>query len=82
MVVALGAIHKGRPADPGEWGLRNSDVPLLFDCDSIVSSGRRGRGSRNPGYSRMSFENGPQGDQNITIKDNSRLKSSVNAYHK
>ena len=40
----LGAIHKGRPADPGEGGLRNPDVPLLFECDSIVLSGRRRRG--------------------------------------
>ena len=38
----LGAIHKGRPADPGEVGLRNPDVQLLFECDSIVLSGRRG----------------------------------------
>ena len=39
----LGAIHKGRPADPG--GLKNPVVQLLFECDSIVLSGRRvGRG--------------------------------------
>ena len=40
----LGAIHKGRAADPGEGGLRNPDVQLLFECDSIVLSGRRGGG--------------------------------------
>ena len=56
----LGAIHKGRPADPGEGGLRNSDVQLLFECDSIVLSRRRGEGgSVNPGFSRTSFVNGP-----------------------
>ena len=54
-----GATHKGRPADPGEGGLRNPDIQLLFECDSIVLSGRRGRGSRNPGFSRTSFVNGP-----------------------
>ena len=40
----VGIIHKGRPADPGEGGLRNLDVQLLFECDSIVLSGRRGKG--------------------------------------
>ena len=29
---------------PGEGGLRNPDVQLLFECDSIVLSGRRGEG--------------------------------------
>ena len=29
---------------PGEGGLRNSDVTLLFEYDSIVLSGRRGEG--------------------------------------
>ena len=29
---------------PGEGGLRNPDVQLLFECDSIVSSGHRGEG--------------------------------------
>ena len=38
------AIHKGRPPDPGEGGLRNADVQLLFECDSIVSSRGRGKG--------------------------------------
>ena len=38
----LGAIHKGRPADPGEGGLGNPNVELLFECDSIALSGRRG----------------------------------------
>ena len=32
----------------------------LFMCDSIILSGRRGEeGSRNPGFSRASFVNGP-----------------------
>ena len=58
--IFLGAIHKGRPADPGEGGLRNLDVQLSFECDSIVLYGRRGRGgSRNPGFSRAFFVNGP-----------------------
>ena len=26
---------------PGKGGLRNPDVQLLFECDSIVLSGRR-----------------------------------------
>ena len=38
------AIHKGRPADPGGGGLRNPDIQLLFECDSMVLSGRRGGG--------------------------------------
>ena len=34
---SLGSIHKGRPANPGDGGgLRNADVQLLFDFDSIV----------------------------------------------
>ena len=58
----LGAIHKGRPADPGVGDLRNSDAQLLFKCDSIVLSGRRGGGgSRNSGYSQTSFVNGALG---------------------
>ena len=40
----LGAIHKGRPADPGEGGLRNPDIQLLFECDSIVLSECSGEG--------------------------------------
>ena len=39
-----GAIHKGRPADPGRGDLRNPDVQLLFECGSIVLAGRRGEG--------------------------------------
>ena len=54
-----GPFTKDVRLTPGEGGLRNPDVQLLFECDSIVSSGRRGRGSRNPGFSRMSFVNGP-----------------------
>ena len=58
--INLGAIHKGRPADPGEGGVRNQDALLFFECDSIVLPGHRGdRGSRNPGFSRTSFVNGP-----------------------
>ena len=61
MMFAYGAIHKGRPADPGGGGgLQNLDVQLSFECDSIVLSGRRGGGwSRNPGFSRTSFVNSP-----------------------
>ena len=34
---------------------------MLFEYDSIVLSGRRGEGgSRNPGFSRTSFVNGPK----------------------
>ena len=33
--IYYGAIHKGRPPDPGGGGLRNPDVQLLFECDSI-----------------------------------------------
>ena len=39
-----GVIHKRRPADPGEGVLRNSEVQFLFECDSIVLSGRKGEG--------------------------------------
>ena len=61
MLSEEGAIHKGCPADPGEGGLRNLNAQLLFECDSIVLSGRKGRGgSKNPGFSRMSFLNGPE----------------------
>ena len=41
--VYIGAIHKGWLA-PGEGGLRNPDVQLLFECNSIVLSGRKGGG--------------------------------------
>ena len=45
---------------PAEGGLRNPDVQSLFECESIVLSGRRGRrGSRNPGFCLTSFVNGP-----------------------
>ena len=53
--LRYGAIHKGRPADPGEGGLRNPDVQLLFECDPTLGGG----GFRNPGFSRTSFVNGP-----------------------
>ena len=56
-----GAIHKGRPADHGGEHLRNPDVQLLFECDSIVLFGRRGEGgSRKPSLILVySFVNGP-----------------------
>ena len=56
---SMGSFTKDVRLTPGERGLRNPDVQLLFECDSIVLSGRRGRGSRNSGFSRTSFENGP-----------------------
>ena len=38
-------FYEGRPADCGGGGdRRNPDVQLLFECDSIVLSGRRGEG--------------------------------------
>ena len=55
-----GPFTKDVRLTPGEGDLRDPDVQLLFECDSIVLSGRRGRGgSRNPGFSRTSFVNGP-----------------------
>ena len=55
------AINKGRPADPGKGCVCEirtfncySSVILLFYPDSGV-----GGGSRNPGFSRTSFVNGP-----------------------
>ena len=39
----LGTILKGR-LTPGEGGLQNTDIQLLFECDSIVFCGRRGEG--------------------------------------
>ena len=57
----LGDIQKGRPADPvggGVFGIRTfnfySSVILLF-CSDAGGNG----GSRNPGFSRTSFLNGP-----------------------
>ena len=38
----LGPFTKDVQLTPGEGGLRNPDVQLSFDCDSIVLSGRRG----------------------------------------
>ena len=55
----MGPFLKDDWLTPGEGGLRNPEVQLLFKCDSIVLSGCRGRGSRNPGISRKSFVNGP-----------------------
>ena len=54
-----GPFSKDVRLTPGEGGLLNPDVQLLFECDSIVLSGLRGQGSRNPGFSRTSFVNGP-----------------------
>ena len=42
MPFNYGGIHKGRPVDPGGGGPRNPEVPLLFECDSIVLSGDGG----------------------------------------
>ena len=39
-----GPFTKDVRLTPGEGGLRNPDVQLLFECDSIVLSGRRGEG--------------------------------------
>ena len=50
-----GPFTKDVRLTPGEEGLLSPDVQLLFECDSIVLSGRRGEGgSRNPGFSRTS----------------------------
>ena len=43
-MIILGTIHKGCPADPGQGGLRNPDVQLLLEFDSIFLSGHRGEG--------------------------------------
>ena len=58
--VKLKAIHKGRPADPrggesAESG-RSIVIRVRFYC-FIWTQG--GGGSRNPGFSRTSFVNGP-----------------------
>ena len=59
--IPKGPFTKDVLLTPGEGGLQNPDVQLLFECDSSVLSGRRrGRGSRNPGFSRTSFVNGPK----------------------
>ena len=42
-----GPFTKDVRLTPVERGLQNPDVPLLFECNSIVLSGRRGMGSRN-----------------------------------
>ena len=39
-----GPFTKDVRLTPGEEGLRNPDVQLLFECDSIVLSGRMGVG--------------------------------------
>ena len=39
-----GPFTKDVRLTPGEVGLRNPDVPLLFECNSIVLSERRGEG--------------------------------------
>ena len=39
-----GPFTKDVRLTPGEEGLRNPDVQLLFKCDFIVLSGRRGMG--------------------------------------
>ena len=39
-----GPFTKDVRLNPGEGGLRNPDVQLLFECDSIVLSGHRGKG--------------------------------------
>ena len=39
-----GPFTKDVRLTPGEGGLRNPDVPLLFECNSIVLSERRGEG--------------------------------------
>ena len=40
----IGLFTKDIRLTQGEWGSRNLDVQLLFQCDSIVLSGRRGKG--------------------------------------
>ena len=42
--LTLGPFTKDVRLTPGRRGLRNPDVQLLFECDSIVLSGRRGKG--------------------------------------
>ena len=39
-----GPFTKDIRLTPGREGLRNPDVQLLFECDSIVLSERRGEG--------------------------------------
>ena len=39
-----GPFTKDVQLTPREGGLRNPDVQLLFECDSIVLFGRRGEG--------------------------------------
>ena len=39
--MTMGPFTKDVQLTPGEGGLRNADVQLLFECDSIVLSGRR-----------------------------------------
>ena len=46
--MVKGTFTKDVQLTPGEEGLRNSDVQLLFECDSIVLSGRRGEGVNGP----------------------------------
>ena len=60
LVNDKGPFTKDVRLTPGEGGLRNPDVQLSFECDSIVLSGRRGEeGSRNPGFIQTSYVNGP-----------------------
>ena len=42
--MCMGPFTKDVRLTPGRGGLRNPDVQLLFECDSIVLSGRRRRG--------------------------------------
>ena len=60
LLIYLGAIHKGRPADPGGGGLHGIRT---FNCYSsvilLVYPDAGGGGSKNPGFSRTSFVNGP-----------------------
>ena len=54
-------IHKGRPADPEEGGSaesgRSITIRVWFYC--FIRTQRGERGSRDPGFSRTSFVNGP-----------------------
>ena len=56
----LRVIHKGRPADPGEGGSAESALSIVILIRFYCFIGTQGEGwSRNPGFSRTSFVNGP-----------------------